>query len=151
MCLCARQALAQATDSPCSIPKYPEHCPSPITPRPHTGLLVPCLLAQGSALLPAASPREAQRTSASGPFTFPGSSCTSHAALLLDPQGLCTCLPPVLPSIPLSRPSSALSWSLLEVPLGVGLEEKQEVAMQLSRKLGYTWGPAIHSMRLGYR
>lgn len=48
MCLCAKQALAQAIDSPCSITKHAEHCPRPITLRPHTGLLVPCLLAQGS-------------------------------------------------------------------------------------------------------
>lgn len=42
----------------------------------------------------------------------------------------------------------------MEVPLRAGLEEKQEVTVQLSRKLGYSWGgglPLAPSTRLGYR
>lgn len=95
---------------------------APSSFRPHTGAAGTLSSRTLSALLPTAIPSKAQRTSASGHVLFPGSSCTSHTSLLLDPPGLCTCLSPTLPSssasISLSCPSHCAIQVSAELPLG---------------------------------
>lgn len=143
-CLCAGQALAQAVDSPCSITKYhlSRALPRPIVLQASHGLLVLCLLEHGSALLPTAIPPEAQRTalvtsSPLGPLVPVTPVCSeilgafAHAFHQHFPGAA-----PAYPSHCCTAFRSQLS-SLLEVPLGGGWEEKQEVTMQLPRKPGY--------------
>lgn len=95
---------------------------APSSFRPHTGAAGTLSSRTLSALLPTAIPSKAQRTSASGHVLFPGSSCTSHTGLLLDPPGLCTCLSPTVPSssasILLSCPSHCAIQVSAELPLG---------------------------------